>query len=65
MAKLDRVLCRIPIILCTAAVMTVQPMLAHLAAQGVRVIYKPFEIDQLLVALDEALRGVPILPPGD
>jgi CheY-like chemotaxis protein len=65
MARLDRELSRIPIVLCTAAVMTVEPLLANLAAQQVRVIYKPFDIDQLLFALDEALRGVPILPPGD
>jgi CheY-like chemotaxis protein len=65
MARLDRELCRIPIVLCTAAVQTVEPMLANLAAQRVRVIYKPFDIDQLLFAVDEAIRGVPITRPDD
>jgi CheY-like chemotaxis protein len=65
MARLDRALCRIPIVLCTAAAMIVEPMLANLAALHVRVIYKPFDIDQLLFAVDEALRGVPITRPDD
>lgn len=57
LARLDREVCRIPIVLCTAAVPTVEPMLAHLAAQRIRVVWKPFDLDELLAALRAALAG--------
>jgi DNA-binding response OmpR family regulator len=57
MARVDRELCLIPIVLCTAAVKTVQAMLERLAAQRVRVVYKPFDLDELLAAIAAARRG--------
>jgi DNA-binding response OmpR family regulator len=57
MARIDREVSKIPILLCTAAVTTVMPMLDRLAAQRIRVVYKPFDIDELLVALRDALNG--------
>lgn len=57
MARLDRQLCRVPILLCTAAVSTVEPLRDHLAAQGIAVVYKPFDLDVLLAAMDRLLRG--------
>lgn len=51
LARLDRDVCRIPMVLCTAAVTTVEPMMNRLAAQRIRVVWKPFDIDELLGAL--------------
>lgn len=65
LARLDRQLCRIPMILATAAVTTVEPMRANLAAQQIRIVYKPFDIEQLLRAIDDGLRGAPIDTIGD
>lgn len=53
---MDRQLCTVLIILCTAAIRTVEPMLERLAAQQVRVTYKPFELEELLVAIREVLQ---------
>lgn len=41
----------IPIILCTGAVAQVLEMESHLASIGVRVVFKPFDIDTLLDAV--------------
>jgi CheY-like chemotaxis protein len=55
LARLDPVLARIPLILCTAAVRTVnEPAMAEqLDRQGIRVVLKPFTIIDLLTTLDE------------
>jgi CheY-like chemotaxis protein len=55
--RLDPQLARIPVVLTTAAVRTVrQPeMAAQLEQLGIRVVLKPFALDQLLGALTEAL----------
>jgi two-component system alkaline phosphatase synthesis response regulator PhoP len=55
LSRLDRQLCRIPVILCTAAVRTVKEMEGHLAEQGVTVVPKPFDIDRLLREIGERL----------
>ena len=57
MSRLDRQLKRIPLVLCTTALTTVKDpdMAAQLERLGVRVVLKPFEIDQLLAAIEEAL----------
>lgn len=52
-------------ILATAAVTTVEPMRANLAAQQIRIVNKPFDIEQLLRAIDDGLRGAPIDTIGD
>ncbi len=59
LSRLDRSVCRIPLVLCTAAVQTVRGMEAHLATVGVGVVLKPFSIDELLRAIEGALHGVP------
>jgi len=51
LARLDPVVCLIPIVRCTAAVTTVEPMLDRLTAQRIRVISKPFDLDELLGVL--------------
>ncbi len=55
LVRLDPELARIPLILCTAAVRTVNDpaMAEQLNRLGVRVVLKPFLIDDLLTALDE------------
>ena len=55
LARLDRDLCRVPIISCTAAVLTVRDMEAHLAAQNVGVVLKPFDLDHLLREIEARL----------
>jgi two-component system OmpR family response regulator len=56
-SRLDPELSRVPLVLCTAAVATVKDpeMAAQLAHLGVRVILKPFDINQLLAAIEEVL----------
>jgi CheY-like chemotaxis protein len=58
MARLDPALRHMPIILCTAAVRTVEAMAEQLAAVNVVVVYKPFPLEQLLAAITACL------PPG-
>src|SRR5829696_2238673 len=55
LVRLDPVLARIPLILCTAAVRTVNDpeMAEQLDRQGIRVVLKPFTIEQLLTTLSE------------
>jgi hypothetical protein len=57
MARVDRQLCLVPIVLCTAAVTTVEPMRERLVAQRVRVVYKPFHLEELLAAIEAARCG--------
>ena len=53
--RLDPELARIPLILCTAAVRTVNDpeMAEQLDRQGIRVVLKPFTIENLLTTLIE------------
>jgi two-component system, OmpR family, response regulator VicR len=53
--RLDPELARIPLVLCTAAVRTVNDpeMAEQLDRQGIRVVLKPFTIEDLLTTLDE------------
>jgi two-component system response regulator VicR len=55
LVRLDPVLARIPLVLCTAAVRTVtNPEMANqLDQKGIRVVLKPFTIEDLLTTLDE------------
>ena len=57
LARLDPELARIPLVLCTAATQTVNDpeMAAQLDRLGVRVILKPFNIDELLNVLRDVL----------
>ena len=55
LVRLDPQLARIPLVLCTAATRTVNdPVMAEqLDRQGIRVVLKPFDIEQLLTTLAE------------
>ena len=57
LVRLDPELARIPLVLCTAAVRTVNDpeMAAQLDRQGIRVVLKPFDVEQLLTVLAEVL----------
>lgn len=57
LVRLDPELARIPLILCTAATRTVNDpeMAAQLDRLGIRVVLKPFNIEDLLTALSEVL----------
>jgi DNA-binding response OmpR family regulator len=46
--KMDRATRAIPIIICTAAVRTVDELHSHLDAMGIKVILKPFDVDHLI-----------------
>lgn len=48
---------KIPIVLCTAAVEHVAETRDHLDLMGIAVVYKPFNIDQLLATLRQRLAG--------
>jgi CheY-like chemotaxis protein len=48
MLKMHPSTAQIPVIVCTAAKNVVREQEGHLAAQGVQVLYKPFEINELL-----------------
>jgi CheY-like chemotaxis protein len=56
--KLDPATVRIPVVVCTAAVETVKELEGHLASMGVEAILKPFDLDQLLAAIERALKRV-------
>ena len=63
MARLDPNLARIPIVLCTGAVETVSsPVMAeNLDRLGVRVLIKPFNLEDLLAAVSEVLTAQHLL----
>ncbi len=54
--KMRRTTDMIPVIVCTAAIDAVREMEGYLQAKGVGVVLKPFNIDDLLHAVDLALQ---------
>jgi CheY-like chemotaxis protein len=67
--KMDRETASIPVVVCTAAVRQAQELDAHLRTLGIEVVLKPFDIDQVVLALERALRpagepGAPGTPPS-
>lgn len=62
MLKMQRSTTHIPIIVCTAALREVQEQEGYLVSQHVRVIYKPFDIDELITMIDHALAVRPNEP---
>lgn len=48
MLRMDRATADVPIVICTGAVRQVEDLSAHLAAMGVGVVIKPFDVDALL-----------------
>lgn len=57
--KMDRSLESIPVVVCTAAVKAVNEQQGYLTEQGVVVVLKPFNVDQL----EDAVRRALELPP--
>ena len=47
MLKMKRSTAGIPVLICTAAINSVREQEGYLVSQGVHVLYKPFDIDQL------------------
>ena len=66
MLRMDPGTAKIPIVLCTAAVREVEALEGHLENMGVRVVLKPFNIDQLVTVIADALAkaGVPTTVDG-
>ncbi|HZU67708.1 MAG TPA: response regulator [Ktedonobacteraceae bacterium] len=58
--KLYRPTKDIPIILCTAAVQTMQEQEETLRQKGIPVIYKPFDVDELLLIIRQFLPSSPL-----
>jgi CheY-like chemotaxis protein len=52
--RLSRDLAELPMIVCTAAKMLVEPIEGHLKSKGVTIVMKPFDIDDLLRAITAA-----------
>ena len=55
--KLDRETATIPIIVCSAAVKQLREMQGWLTEKNVGIVFKPFDIDDLLIAVKKALEG--------
>ncbi|HEX2911549.1 MAG TPA: response regulator [Chloroflexia bacterium] len=55
--KMSSDLANIPLILCTTSVKTAMEMEGHLASKGVLIVPKPFEIDELLEAVNHQIGG--------
>lgn len=56
--KMDRSLADVPVVMCTAALRAVSELQGYLTEQGVVVIVKPFNVDQL----EEAVRSALAIP---
>jgi DNA-binding response OmpR family regulator len=54
--RLDRELATLPVVVCTAAVKLVRELEGHLTAKGITVVLKPFDIDDLLAAVERGLK---------
>lgn len=57
MLRMNRATAKVPIILCTGAVTHVRETEGHLATMGIEVVFKPFDIEHLLEAIDRLLTG--------
>lgn len=55
--KMDPALDEVPVIVCSAAIKTLQDLEGHLTEQGVVAVLKPFNVDQLEDAVRSALRA--------
>ena len=53
--KMQKSTASIPVIVCTAALQDVREQEGYLVSQGVFVIYKPFDLDQLLATIKQTL----------
>lgn len=57
MLRAKRTTASIPVIICSAALKDVQEQEGYLNSQGIRVVYKPFDIDILLDTVKTALES--------
>ncbi|MBO0797171.1 MAG: response regulator, partial [Ktedonobacteraceae bacterium] len=57
MLKMQPSTAHIPVVVCTAAMDAVREMEGYLVAKNIQVIYKPFDIEELLSALTTALQS--------
>ncbi len=55
MLKMQRSTSSIPVLVCTAALQIVREQEGYLVSQGVHVVYKPFEIDDLMANVKQLL----------
>lgn len=55
--KLYRPTANIPVVVCTAAVRAVQEMEGYMKSKNVGLVLKPFDIDDLLLAVKQALKS--------
>ena len=55
MLKMQRSTAVIPVLVCTAALQIVREQEGYLVSQGVHVVYKPFEIDDLMANVKQLL----------
>jgi CheY-like chemotaxis protein len=53
--KMDRKTATIPMIVCSGAVHELKEMEGHLMAKGIGVLYKPFDVDELLELVNSKL----------
>ena len=65
MLRMDPGTAAIPIVLCTGAVREAEALGPRLAAMGVRVLLKPFNIDDLYALIAEALAHPAPVGPGN
>ena len=56
-AKMQRSTALIPVIVCTAALYMVREQEGYLVSQGVHVVFKPFDIDHLMVNVKQLLES--------
>lgn len=54
--KLDRDTAHIPVIICSGAIKDLKEMEGHLTAQNVGVLYKPFDVDELMALVNRKLK---------
>src|SRR5579875_45577 len=57
MLRTNRATASIPIIICSVAIKDVEEQEGYLNSQGIRVVYKPFDVDVLLSAIKSALES--------
>ncbi|HST05727.1 MAG TPA: response regulator [Chloroflexia bacterium] len=54
--KMDRDTAQIPVIICSAAIKDLKEMEGYLTSKDVGVLYKPFEVDELINLVNEKLK---------
>jgi DNA-binding response OmpR family regulator len=57
MLKMQQSTAAIPVLVCTAALQIVREQEGYLVSQGVHVVFKPFEIDDLLTNIEQLLES--------